>query len=151
MRKHISALLAVFALVCISLIPTKVKASHAAGGEIIYEWIQDSTYRVFFKFYRDCGGIDKPGAQTLCYYSSCNPSQQFSANMSLWPGQIPPGVNNGWPVTLGCSGSTTECGNPTDPTIPPNNNIPGVEEWWYFAIIELPGIRVRTYLRPISM
>ncbi|RYD55612.1 MAG: gliding motility-associated C-terminal domain-containing protein [Sphingobacteriales bacterium] len=129
MRKHISILLSCLAVVFLSLFNTKeAKASHAAGGEIVYEWISDSTYRFFFKFYRDCGGIDKPPAQTLCYFSSCDPTVQ-QAPMSLWPGQIPPGVANGEAVTLGCSGSSTECDG--------NASIPGVQEWWYYCVVTL--------------
>lgn len=132
MRKHTSFLIACLSLLCISLFTSKeVKASHAAGGEIIYEWVSDSTYRIFFKFYRDCGGISEPTSQDICYYSSCS-SQTFTVTCNKWPGQIPPGVPNGSPVTLGCSGSSTECSNP------PNNQIPGVQEFWYYAIVTLP-------------
>lgn len=133
MKKRTSLLLAALALICLSILPSsKASASHAAGGEIIYEWIQDSTYRFYFKFYRDCGGINEPASQVLCYWSTCNTSQQYSATMQKWPGQIPPGVANGAAVTLGCSGSSTECSTPA------NNSIPGVREWWYYTTITLP-------------
>jgi gliding motility-associated-like protein len=116
------------------IIPSTSRASHAAGGEIIYQHAQDSTYLVIFKFYRDCGGVPWPGhpnnpqLPTLCYFSSCNPTMQ-SVPLAMWQGQIPPGVPNGTAVTLGCSGSSTECDG--------NNQIPGVQEWWYYAYVDL--------------
>lgn len=118
-----------------SILPSTSKASHAAGGEIIYTHKRDSTYLVIFKFYRDCGGIAEPGSDpinnplpTLCYFSTCDPTIR-SVQMNYFSGQIPPGVPNGTPVTLGCSGSSTECDG--------NNAIPGVMEWWYSVEITL--------------
>ncbi|MEI8278989.1 MAG: gliding motility-associated C-terminal domain-containing protein [Bacteroidota bacterium] len=129
-----------FLFVCFSLFfsvlsPNKAKASHAAGGEIIYEWVSDSTYRVYFKFYRDCSGIDVPATVTLCYdnYSSTisatNP--QFSNSVVMTKiTTLPDGHPNGWPVSLGCPSYPTTCSGGT---------IPGYREWWYTALVTLPS------------
>ncbi|RYD57991.1 MAG: gliding motility-associated C-terminal domain-containing protein [Sphingobacteriales bacterium] len=111
-----------------SFLPSTSRATHAAGGEIVYEHLFDSTYRIYFKFYRDCGGNPEPPTVNLCYYSSCDPIVR-SRVMPKWTGLIPPGVINGSDVTLGCSGSNTECTG--------DASIPGVKEWWYSIDLEL--------------
>lgn len=130
MKKLIPYFVTVVTILCFVLTPTRVKASHAAGGEIIYEWISDSTYRVFFKFYRDCTGASAPTSQPLCYKNSCN-TTVYNKTMAVYPGQIPPGVTNGSPVSLGCSNSSTNCTNSS-------STIPGYHEWWYYADVTLP-------------
>src|SRR5690606_18142941 len=107
----------------------KASASHAAGGEIIYEHVSDSTYRFFFKFYRDCTGIAAPSTAVLCYKSDCHP-QVNQTNMALWPGKIPPGVDNGSSVSLGCSNASTTCEG--------SGGQPGYEEYWYYVVLTLP-------------
>ncbi|WP_276134570.1 gliding motility-associated C-terminal domain-containing protein [Polluticoccus soli] len=119
-------------LIVLSALPVETRANHGAGGEIIYEWISGSTYRVFFKFYRDCTGPGAPTTMPLCYKNSCN-TTIYQAPMALYPGVIPPNVPNGSPVALGCSPTTypTKCTNAA-------STIPGYEEWWYYADITLP-------------
>ncbi len=118
-------------LLFLAFAPTKVKASHAAGGEIIYEWISDSTYRFFFKFYRDCTGISEPTSQTMCAYNPCT-NQVYSWNMDKYTGLIPPGVSNGSPVSAGCSQYPTKCTNAS-------STLPGYREWWYTTTQKLIG------------
>ncbi len=119
-----------------SLLPSKAKATHAAGGEIIYEWISDSTYRVFFKFYRDCTGAQEPDASNqlppLCITNPCNPSWNQNITMDKWQGTLPGGGNNGDKVSVGCAQYPTKCEDRNSP-------IPGYEEWWYSAIVTLTG------------
>ncbi|MCB0700876.1 MAG: hypothetical protein KDC11_13540, partial [Chitinophagaceae bacterium] len=77
-------------LSCFLLTASKeAKASHAAGGEIIYIHISDSTYQIFFKFYRDCTGISEPGTASLCIYNNCT-NQTFTRTMNKWTGTLPP-------------------------------------------------------------
>lgn len=130
MRKIHSFLLVSLAILSFALSPTKAKASHAAGGEIIYEWIADSTYRVFFKFYRDCTGIPEDASVPLCVSNTCT-SFQTNLNLSKWTGPLPGGVNNGDPVSAGCSKYKNKCDSPL-------SNLPGYREWWYSGIITLP-------------
>lgn len=124
-----------FLFVCISLLylalPRTVKAVNA-GGEIVYQWVTDSTYRVFFKYYRDCGPGAVPSLQTLCVTNNCNPSLNFNTNLSLYSGSISNGNVNGTFVNNACPGYPTKCQNTT-------SSIPGFEEWWYSTLVTLPG------------
>ncbi len=108
----------------------KSQASHAAGGEILYEWISDSTYRFYFKFYRDCNGISEPATVDLCYYNTCG-SQSYTSILSKVTGQLPGGGFNGQEVSTGCPGYSSTCSGG------PITN-PGYKEWWYTNIITLP-------------
>ncbi len=107
------------------------RASHAAGAEIIYEHIVDSTYRFFFKFYRDCSGATEPGNIQFCLTDSCN-SFQTTLTMNKWTGALPGGGTNGTPVSAGCSAFPNRCQNPS-------SSLPGYQEWWYSVVAELPS------------
>src|SRR4051812_17147077 len=85
----------------------EAKASHCAGGELIYEWVSDSTYRFFFKFYKDCTGIAEDPTVGLCYSNSCN---TFEDNVTLSKiTTLPDGNPNGSPVASGCPGYPSKC------------------------------------------
>ena len=132
MRKLHSFLLVTFTILSFALMPNKeAKASHAAGGEIIYEWISDSTYRLYFKFYRDCTGISEPGSAIVCISDSCH---SYSANITMnkWSGALPGGGVNGDPVSAGCSAYPNACQQT-------GSSLPGYREWWYSAIVQLPA------------
>jgi hypothetical protein len=127
------------AITIMLLSPARSYASHAAGGEIVYEWISDSTYRFFFKFYRDCSGIAESQTQELCAnptpvtMSSCTTGlTSFTTTMNQWTGPITGGAANGSEVYSGCPGFPTKCQDTA-------STIPGYREWWYSAIITLPG------------
>lgn len=123
-------LICVLTIVPALLIPGKARASHAAGGELVYEWLADSTYKVIFKFYRDCGGALEPPAPTLCYRNTCD-GQVYTSTMKkseLLPGGMP----NGSSVSVGCSGYENSCLNL-------GSTIPGYAEWWYLDTVTLPA------------
>ncbi|HEY9176337.1 MAG TPA: hypothetical protein VIN07_01540, partial [Flavipsychrobacter sp.] len=108
------------------------KATHAAGGEISYEWVSDSTYRVYFKFYRDCSGAGAPGNNSviLCITNSCS-----FYNSTVYMNRItklPDSSANGSPVSTGCAGVGTRCSSST-------SVMPGYQEWWYTATVTLPS------------
>lgn len=111
--------------------PNVAKADHCAGGELVYEWISDSTYRFILKFYRDCNGIDAYATQNLCMYDSCS-NYSASVVMQKWSGTLPDGRPNGSPVAAGCSGYPTKCESTS-------SSIPGYREWWYSCIVQLPS------------
>ncbi|RYE23090.1 MAG: gliding motility-associated C-terminal domain-containing protein [Sphingobacteriales bacterium] len=136
MKKYTSQLLLAFVLLCSALMaPTKAKASHAAGAEIVYEYISGSTYRFIVKFYRDCDGIPTPSAFQMCFYNHCT-ANKFTAQADLYTGLIPnsnpalPPVPNGTPVSAGCSDSSTKCDDPS-------SVIKGYQEWWYVVTQDL--------------
>lgn len=130
--RHRKVLLSIsMLLLMFTLKPTIAKADHCAGGEVIYEWISDSTYRFFFKFYRDCNGIAEYATQDLCCYNTCT-NTSFNVTMQKWNGTIPPyNQPNGTPLTAGCSGYPTRCQQVGSP-------IPGYQEFWYSCILTLP-------------
>lgn len=121
----------ILTIFAISATPNVAKADHCAGGELVYEWISDSTYRFILKFYRDCNGIDAYATQNLCMYDSCN-NYSASVVMQKWTGTLPDGRPNGSPVAAGCSGYPTKCETTS-------SSIPGYREWWYSCIVQLPA------------
>jgi len=128
MRKLHSFLLFFIAIASFALAPSKARASHAAGGEIIYEWISDSTYRIYWKFYRDCTGIQENSTEALCIKNSCSSVPGSGTyTMNKWTGPLPGGYNNGDPVSAGCSQYKNTC----DLT---SSTIPGYREWWYYYL-----------------
>ena len=133
MRKFTSFLyISVLTILALVVTRSESKASHAAGGEIIYEWLGNNDYRFFFKFYRDCTGIPEPATVNLCVFNSCN-NTTASLPMQKWSGNVPPyGLPNGSPVSAGCSQYTNKCQNRNSP-------IPGYREWWYSTIYSLPS------------
>ncbi len=120
--------LSAFLWLCMSLLPGRAEASHAAGAELIYEWVSGSTYQFYLKFYRDCGGISEPNTIRLCYFNSCS-NQTGQVTMSQLT-QLPDGTGNGKEVLLGCPGYPTECDS---------GSLPGFREIWYGAVITLPS------------
>lgn len=117
-------------VVLFSLQANKVMASHAAGGEIIYQWLQDSTYKITFKFYRDCSGVDVSATVPLCYTNTCT-NQSWTVNLTPLS-VLPDGTPNGTPVSQGCPGVGTKCTNIF-------SIVPGYKEWWYSAVVTLPS------------
>ncbi len=107
----------------------KAQATHAAGGELLYEWVRDSTYRIIFKFYRDCGSAQYPSTATaptsvsVCYYNDCG----GNASSVTLPRISDP--KNGSEVSPGCPGFPTRCAFGT---------LPGYQEWIYAAEVTLP-------------
>ncbi len=129
MRK---VLLALYIILGITLLlkPELSKASHAAGGELIYEWVSDSTYRFYFKFYRDCNGSSETNTQSMSYVNTCT-NQTYTATLTKM-GTLPGNIANGTPVSPGCPSFPTKCLSST-------STIPGYREWWYSALVTLPA------------
>ncbi len=131
MRKALFYLVACIAIISMVVKPQSAKASHAAGAELLYEWVSDSTYRFYFKFYRDCTGIPEQTTQDLCVYNSCS-NTSFTVTMNKWTGTLPGGLPNGSMLPVGCAQDKTTCDSPA-------SLLPGYREWWYSAIITLPS------------
>ncbi|MBA3828124.1 MAG: gliding motility-associated C-terminal domain-containing protein [Taibaiella sp.] len=127
-----------FLLVCVTLLlalipTTKVQASHAAGAEITYTWVSDSTYDFIYHFYRDCTGIPEPDSTPFCYVDNCDPTLSGSTYLIKTVkilGADGNSEDNGTEVLKPCPGHPTTCAGGT---------IPGYEEWWYKKRITLPG------------
>ncbi len=83
MKKLLSllAFIGVFAL----MPNQELKASHAAGGQITYDYIGDSTgipfqYCVTLELIFDQAGVTPPGSANICYTSSCFPGGNVTFN-----------------------------------------------------------------------
>ncbi|HEY9176811.1 MAG TPA: hypothetical protein VIN07_03935, partial [Flavipsychrobacter sp.] len=129
LRHLLMSLIAAFSIIISA--PNKASASHAAGAELIYVHISDSTYQFFCKFYRDCTGISEPASFSLCAYNTCT-NQSFNVTMNKWQGTLPPDNRpNGSSVSAGCSQYSNKCDNTS-------SSVPGYREWWYMCIATLP-------------
>lgn len=106
--------------------PLLCRADHAAGGELTYEWVSDSTYRFYFKFYRDCSGVVAPANVRMCMFNTCG----YNSSILLLPVTNLPDGPNGHVITQTCPNVTTRCSG---------GNFPGYQEWWYSATLRLPA------------
>lgn len=106
------------------------KATHAAGGELIYTWERDSTYRFTFKFYRDCSGVAENPNMTLCIKNDCTGATTFITLNKI--STLPGGAANGSQVSTGCANQKNKCDSLA-------SNIPGYREWWYSNTYTLPS------------
>lgn len=129
--KRLRLLGALCAVAVCSLFFTKARATHAAGAELIYQWISDSTYRFYWKFYKDCapGTSAEPTSQQMCYYNPCS-GVGGSITLQKVVGLTPVGTANGSPVSTGCPNGGSTCTGGT---------LPGYREWWYTGIYTLPA------------
>lgn len=108
----------------------QARAVDAAGGELTYEYVNDSTYRFYFKYYRGCSGFPEWNEISLCYRNtSCGSiwSTQMLVKMVSAPGGLP----NGQLVDKGCSGQTNTCNDPSS-----TNEL--YREWWYSGLVKIP-------------
>ncbi len=113
-------------------------ASHAAGGEIWYEYIGTTQnphrYQVFLEFYRDVSGIPAPSTYNICVSSSCFGNSSVTATL--------------YPI-IPKFGSDTIPGSVPGSIITPGQsycvdvNSPGqviTETYLAMAVVDLPGV-----------
>lgn len=102
------------------------KASGTAAGELVYEWMSDSTYRFFFKLYQDCGAGAEPDSVPLCMVNTCTniTTTQF---MQKWAA-----TSGGIKVGASCSAIKTTCDSAA-------SSVTGYKEFWYFKVVTLPS------------
>lgn len=123
MKKACLVSVILFAALCIQ---REAKANYAAGGELIFVHIADSTYQFFFKLYRDCSGNAEPDSIPLCFSNPCNNSS-FSRYMTKWTG-----TGGSTIIRPLCSVGTTNCDSPA-------SLIQAYKEIWYATIVTMPG------------
>ena len=99
----------------------QANATHAAGGELLYEFVSGNTYRFTFKFYRDCTGVAAPLAVDMCYMNSCNVTSPITVSLFRVAGPILVGGN--------CPDIVSNCTSP--------NGLPSYEEYIYEGTITL--------------
>ncbi len=104
----------------------QVRADHGGGAELTYEWVRDSTYRFYFRFYRDCNGAPAPPSFDLCYTNSCGLTPRRAM---LSKAGTP---ENGQLIDPGCPGYPNRCINN-------NSSLPGYQSWLYTTELTLPA------------
>lgn len=119
------ALLIFISMIAMAISANRAKANYAAGGELIYIHIADSTYQFFFKLYKDCSGNAEPDTIPLCFFNPCM-NVSFSVPMPKSVNQPGPP-----PISTGCSIKTT-CDSP-------GALIGGYKEYWYTVITTMPA------------
>lgn len=96
-------------------------ASHAQSADLTYECLGGNQYRLTLSFYRDCAGTTAPNSVPINASSaSCN------QNLNITLNQVP---GTGQDVTPICPTMTTQCTGGSNP---------GVQEYIYSGIINLP-------------
>ncbi len=102
----------------------RADASHAAGAEITYSLVPNTTntYTVTYRFYRYCTGASAPNTVSLCYWNNC----QTGTNTLVLPKIFGPNI-----VGSGCPNFPNNC-------IDPNSVVPGYEEHVYQSQVTLP-------------
>jgi gliding motility-associated-like protein len=103
-------------------ISPKTYATHAQSADITYTCLGGNQYQINLSFYRDCAGVNAPNTVNINLASaSCN--QNFNTNLTQLPG-------TGIDVTPICATMNTTCNG---------GNNPGVEEYKYQGIVNLPA------------
>jgi hypothetical protein len=128
MKKHL--LLCVGILLVCFFKPNISIANKAAAGELIYEWVSDSTYRFIFKLYTDCAGDSASLTTPLCLKNNCS-SSIYSFTMSRWTGPLPGGSPHGGKIPIGCYQGKTACDSP-------GSTVQGFKKYWYTTTVTLP-------------
>ena len=100
----------------------KANATHAQSADITYQCLGANQYEISVSFYRDCAGVNAPNTITI-NSASATCAQNFNTTLSQIPG-------TGIDVTPICNTLATECNG---------GNTPGVEEYIYQGIINLPN------------
>jgi len=112
----------IIVLLITSAIPnTYSYANNAAGGELICEWISDSTYRFYLKYYRVCNAASEPATVPLCLQDPCNTSA-ITTTMTKFSGPTK--------LSSGCTAYKTTCDSPA-------SNISGFTTTIYTATVTL--------------
>lgn len=101
-----------------------------AGGELTYEYVNDSTYRFYFRYYRGCSGFPEWNELSLCYRNTTCGGIWYTKRLSKMV-LTPYGQPNGQMVDRGCGGQTNTC---TDP----NSTNEMYREWWYSGEVTIP-------------
>jgi gliding motility-associated-like protein len=119
-------LLAILSLL-LCLGTSKVYASHAAGAELLYEYVSGTTWKFTMKFYRDCSGINEPNSFCMGIANTCaGTTFTITLNKVASTTSNP----NGGIVNTGCDSSYTNCAGGT---------LPGFREWVYEGTASLPA------------
>lgn len=99
------------------------KASHMAGADLTYQYLDSNRYVFTYTLYRDCSGISVNTTETLNYGSASCGITGLTSTMTQIPG-------TGNEISLNCPGVSTTCNGGT---------APGIQAWSYTDTITLPS------------
>ncbi len=126
MKKYLNLLLL---LIILAAFNSRLYGNGVLSGELLYEWISDSTYRFIYKHTYGCPGDTAPLTMPLCIKNTCN-----NSGVTLTMTRIP--VSNGGSqnsgTAIGCSSAKTTCDSI-------GAVLPGFKEQWYAVIYTVPS------------
>jgi gliding motility-associated-like protein len=117
-RNYLRLLLSILAF---NFASTESYASHAQSADLTYTCLGGNQYQINLSFYRDCAGVAAPNTVNITI-SSASCGQNFNSTLNRI-------ANTGNDVTPICANMLTVCSG---------GNNPGVQEWKYSGIINLP-------------
>jgi len=137
--KNLYLVLTAIAALCLSLISTEVKASHALGADITYSCANPANpnqYNIVVTFYRECGGgsINAPTSISLRYQSASCGQGPFTITLTQSGGCLTPDGQAGG----GASASGGLCPAFSNQTTCDGGSFPGAERYTYCGTITLP-------------
>ena len=98
---------------------TQAKATHALGGDLMYEQLSPTEFEVTLRLYRDCNGIAMSSYAEIFWDGSCGSGSDFAFR------------NNLTDITPICPTMETSCQG--------GSGITGIEEHIYTTIITVPS------------
>ncbi|MBL7684165.1 MAG: T9SS type A sorting domain-containing protein [Flavipsychrobacter sp.] len=116
--KHLNRIISLIALLTLF---NNSYANNIAAGDVIYEWLSDSTYRVYVNAYVECNGVTEPSSLQLCITNSCS-----TTVMNVTANKVGTTV-----LPAPCPSYPTKC------TLPASS-IPGFKAVVYSANVTLP-------------
>ncbi|MCP4440383.1 MAG: T9SS type A sorting domain-containing protein [Aureispira sp.] len=99
----------------------QAQATHALGGDLVYQCVGPSQYKVTLSLYRDCNGINYPGSRTITWTGACGTGTVVAT--------VVPGSRVD--ITPLCPGQASACNG--------GSGAMGVEQQLYQAYITLPA------------
>lgn len=114
-------LIRITSTLCLLLLAYTSRADIGAG-EITYQWISDSTYRVTLKGYFECTGVTEPSTLPLCIVNTCTTITTTSTLTKSTITTFP----------QACLSYPNKCTTPT-------STLPGYKEAVYSTLVTLPS------------
>jgi len=107
-------------IIFLSAFISKSFAVDIAAGEVTYQWVSDSTYRITFKAYYECTSVTEPNTLPLCVVNTCT---TISTTNTLTKFAV-----NNFPQP--CPGYPNKCSTPT-------STLTGFKEVIYTTVVTL--------------
>ncbi len=111
------------------LITAAYSMGPAVGGELTYKYINDSTYRFYYKFYAACSGFPEANEISMCYRNTNCGGIWYTERLAKMV-STPDGKPNGQMTDMGCAGKTNTCNDP-------NSTNEMYREWWYTGVVTI--------------